>query len=90
MALRGAGGGLVAFAFGAVLVAAMDLLRALRDETVDLTVAGALGGVVAPVTTGGWLTLSGLMVFAVVMGLMTAAAVAARHGAAEDLHSEDD
>jgi PAT family beta-lactamase induction signal transducer AmpG len=91
LALRGAAGAAVGAVFGALIVALMDALKAYKShpEAGFRFVASVLD-LLRPTDLGGWLTLAGLLAFALIVGLMTAAIVAARHGAAQrlDLHEE--
>ncbi|MCZ6600673.1 MAG: hypothetical protein O7A07_07505, partial [Acidobacteria bacterium] len=88
---RGVMGGLAGFALVVLITAGLTVLRTVRaapDTPRDY--AGALAGVVLPQAAGDWLTLAGLLLLGVVIGLGTAAVSAARHGAAAGLHAEDD
>jgi len=82
-ALAGAAAGGV---FAAIVVALMDALKAYKDHPdAGLPFFGSLLELLRPAALTGWLTLAGLVAFAAIVGLMTAAIVAARHGAAERL-----
>ncbi len=83
---RGLTGGTVGFAFAALLLAFLDALKLLKDNP------GAVFDMWTPLITlarpednAGWITLAGLLIFAATCGLMTAAVVAARHGAGQEL-----
>jgi PAT family beta-lactamase induction signal transducer AmpG len=89
LAVRGLAGGAVAFASGALLLAFLDALKAMKDN------AGAAFDLWTPLLTiarpqdqGGWIGLIGLLIFGAVCGLFTAAVVAARHGAGQELALE--
>ncbi len=95
LAIRGLAGGVVGFAFSALIVALLDALKAMKDNpgtAFDLWTP--LISLVRPADSGAWITLVGLLIFAAVCGLFTAAVVAARHGAgqglAEDLSPQAD
>jgi MFS transporter, PAT family, beta-lactamase induction signal transducer AmpG len=89
LALRGLTGGLVGTAFAAVTVALMDALKAFKDHPgTSFDVLTPLTGLFQPADNGGWLTLLGIVIFGAVCGLLTAAIVAARHGAGQELASE--
>jgi PAT family beta-lactamase induction signal transducer AmpG len=79
LAARGIAGGAVALLLGAVALGTLGAVKAARGALgrgVD-PLAG-LGALVAPADLGGWLQLAGLLVFALVAGLATAAVFAAR------------
>jgi PAT family beta-lactamase induction signal transducer AmpG len=86
LAVRGLGGAGVGFVSAALILAFLDALRAMKDSpgtAFDLwTPLLAVG---RPEDGAGWITLAGLLVFAAVCGLFTAAVVAARHGAGQSL-----
>ena len=86
LAVRGLAGGAVGFAFGALLVAFLEALKAVKDApgaAFDLwTPLIAFG---RPQDQGGWISLVGMLIFGLVCGLFTAAITAARHGAGQDL-----
>jgi PAT family beta-lactamase induction signal transducer AmpG len=87
LTLKGLFGGAVGLAFGAFTVALMSALEAAKKGGgFDLlTPLAALG---SPQGNSGWLSLLGLVIFGTVCGLLTAAIVAARHGAGQELASE--
>jgi PAT family beta-lactamase induction signal transducer AmpG len=90
LAARGAAGGLVGLGLGALVVACLDALKALKaDEAATFDLVAPLGRLFAPSGVGGWSTVLGLLAFAVIVGLMTAAVVAARHGAGDRLRQEE-
>ena len=85
--LAGAGVGAVA---GALIVATMDALKAYKDAPeAGFGLVGSLLELVRPAGSTGWFTLLGLLIFAAIVGLMTAAVIAARHGAAARLQLEE-
>jgi PAT family beta-lactamase induction signal transducer AmpG len=80
--VRGVAGGLAGLILGAVCLAGLDGLKALRaDPTASFDLAGRLAVLTQPQNAGGWLGLAGLLVFAAFIGLCTAAVSAA--GSAE-------
>src|SRR6185436_6300136 len=84
LALRGALGGLVALAVGALTVAALDALKAMKGHPeVPFDLLASLRKLLAPADQAAWLTLVGLAVFALFCGVFTAAVAAARHGQGE-------
>ncbi|MCZ6747122.1 MAG: MFS transporter [Acidobacteria bacterium] len=88
---RGVLGGTIGFILMVLITAGLAVLRTVRNAPdVPQGYAGALAGVVLPQAAGDWLTLAGLLLLGVVIGLGTAAVSAARHGAAAGLHAEDD
>jgi len=85
--LAGAGVGAVA---GALIVATMDALKAYKDAPeAGFRLVDSLLELVRPAGSTGWFTLLGLLIFAAIVGLMTAAVIAARHGAAARLQLEE-
>jgi len=85
---RGLLGGVTGFILMVLITAGLALLGATPGTPLDMT--DTLAGVLLPQAVGGWLTLAGLLLLGTVIGLGTAAVSAARHGAAEGLHAEDD
>jgi len=93
LTLRGLAGGVIGTGLGALIVALMNALKPFKDNPGSaFDVLTPLVTLVRPVKTTDWVTLVGLVVFGVTCGLLTAAVVAARHGAgqgiAEDLAPE--
>jgi PAT family beta-lactamase induction signal transducer AmpG len=92
LAGRGAAGGLAGAVFAALLAALLAALKAMRaapghpPRPFDL--GAPLRALAAPGDAGGWLTLLGITVFALVCGLLAAAVAAARHGAGRDLAAD--
>jgi MFS transporter, PAT family, beta-lactamase induction signal transducer AmpG len=93
LTLRGLTGGVIGAGLGGLIVALMNALKPFKDNpgsAFDLLTP--LVALVRPVKTTDWVTLVGLVVFGITCGLLTAAVVAARHGAgqgiAEDLAPE--
>ena len=87
LALRGLVGGIVGFTIVTLCSALLSALKTAkpRGELFDASLfdfAGALSSMLQPDHVAGWLTLLALAVFGAVVGLGTAAVVAARHGAA--------
>ncbi len=83
---RGVAGGIAGTAAGMLLAAALDALKAGRAGApggFDLT--GAMVRLLSPDGVGGWLELTGLIIFGLVTGLCVAAVSAARHGAADEI-----
>ncbi|MEA2600272.1 MAG: transporter, family, beta-lactamase induction signal transducer AmpG [Acidobacteriota bacterium] len=88
LALRGLAGALVGLVFGAFTVALMSALEAAKKGG-GFDLLTPLAALVHPENNAGWLTLLGLVIFGAVCGLLTAAIVAARHGAGQELALED-
>jgi PAT family beta-lactamase induction signal transducer AmpG len=90
LVLRGMAGGGVGALAGALIVATMEALKAFKETpAAGFDPFTPLAGLLLPVDPRGWLTLLGLLTFAAISGLMTAAAVAARHGAASRLELDE-
>jgi PAT family beta-lactamase induction signal transducer AmpG len=87
LALKGFFGGIVGLAFGAFTVALMSALEAAKKGG-GFDLLTPLTALFRPEGSSGWLTLLGIMIFGAVCGLLTAALVAARHGAGQELASE--
>jgi MFS transporter, PAT family, beta-lactamase induction signal transducer AmpG len=86
LAIRGLAGGAVGFASAALIMAILDALKVMKDTPETAFDMGTpLLSLVQPADNAGWITLIGLLVFAAVCGLFTAAVVAARHGAGQAL-----
>jgi PAT family beta-lactamase induction signal transducer AmpG len=93
LTFRGLTGGVIGVGLGALIVALMNALKPFKDNPGSaFDVLTPLVALVQPVKTTDWVTLVGLVVFGVTCGLLTAAVVAARHGAgqgiAEDMTPE--
>ncbi|TMA35680.1 MAG: AmpG family muropeptide MFS transporter [Deltaproteobacteria bacterium] len=87
---RGVAGALVGAAGAALLVATTLASKAMREhEGVGFHLGRALASLRHPVG-GDWLWLAGIVAGGLLAGLFTAAAVAARHGAGQDLAVDDD
>jgi PAT family beta-lactamase induction signal transducer AmpG len=84
LVLRGIAGGAMGLTFGVCTVALMSALEAAK-EGAGFDLLTPLAMLTHPVGASGWLTLLGLSLFGAVCGLLTAAVVAARHGAGLDL-----
>ncbi len=86
LTLRGIAGGFVGFTFVSLCSALLSALKAARNDQ-DLfdpsrfDLGAAWSSLLLPAGITGWLSLAGLVIFGLVVGLCTAAAVAARHGA---------
>lgn len=89
LAVRGLAGGAVGFAAAALLLAFLDALKAMKDAPgTAFDMWTPLYSIGRPEAGSDWITLVGLLVFAVTCGLFTAAISAARHGAGQDLGLE--
>jgi PAT family beta-lactamase induction signal transducer AmpG len=83
LTVRGFAGAAVGALAGALVIAAMEALKAFKEAPeAGFDLLAQLAALLLPRDTTGALTLVGLLLFAAVSGLMTAAVVAARHGAA--------
>ena len=83
---RGLAGTAIGIAAGTLIVAAMDALKAYKDAPeAGFQIGASLRELAQPAGSGGWFTLLGLLIFGAIVGLMTAAIIAARHGAAQRL-----
>ena len=90
LALRGLVAAAVALLIGAGIVALMAAMKTYRDTPeAGFDLAEPLLALVRPGELGEWLSLVGLLAFAGIAGLMTAAVVAARHGAAAALEGHE-
>ncbi|HUD72059.1 MAG TPA: MFS transporter [Dongiaceae bacterium] len=77
---RGVVGGIAGLAFAVLSSAAIGGLKAMKaDPTAGFSMAGPLAALLRPEGAGGWLELLGLLVFAMFVGLATAAVGAARN-----------
>jgi PAT family beta-lactamase induction signal transducer AmpG len=91
LAARGAAGAAVGALFAVLVVALMDALKGFKSAPdAGFRFGEALLALLRPADLTGWLTLVGMFAFAVIVGLMTAAIVAARHGAAQRLDLQDE
>lgn len=88
LAAKGALGGGVAAAAGALVVAVLSALRDAR-EGAPFDLVAPLADLVRPAELTDGLTLAGLLAFGVVCALLTAAVVAARHGLGRELALEE-
>ena len=80
VALRGAGGGIIGLLAGALCMATLSALKAMRaDPAAPFDLAGQLVALTTPHDAGSWLEAAGLLVFTAFVGLCTAAVFAARH-----------
>ena len=94
LALRAALGGAVGLAVGAATSALLSALKAMRPaagaaarQPFDLL--KPLAELASPHDLTGWVTVVGILVFALVCGLFTAAVAAARHGAGQGLATDE-
>jgi len=86
LVMRGLVGMVIGVGAGALIVATMDALKAYKDAPeAGFQIGGSLLQLVRPAGSTGWFTLLGLLLFGAIVGLMTAAVIAARHGAAARL-----
>ncbi len=94
LTLRGVAGGVVGFVVVTTISALLGALKGARNDQ-DLfdpgrfDVGAAFASLLQPEALTGWLTLLGLVVFGAVVGLCTAATVAARHGAGAGFGEEE-
>jgi hypothetical protein len=72
---------------GALLLATLSALKTLQSEG-RFAIGPALGALLHPVGVTGWLEILGIVVFGSTCALLTAAVIAARHGAALDQERE--
>jgi PAT family beta-lactamase induction signal transducer AmpG len=90
LTLRGLYGGLIGTGFGILVVDLMEALRQFKDHpAAGFDLLTPILSLLRPADTSGWVTLVGLLIFGTVCGLLTAAIVAARHGAGLDLAMEE-
>ena len=86
LALRGIAGGVLGALLAVLITASLAALRAFKDAPeLGLDLLVPLTALLRPAASGDWLSLLGIIVFGLVCGLFTAAIVAARHGAGEEL-----
>ena len=79
LTVRGMAGGTGAFVSGLLCVALMGALKTFRsDPQAGFDFQSSMAGLLQPVGIGGWTQFSGLVIFGVIMGLMTAAVFAAK------------
>jgi PAT family beta-lactamase induction signal transducer AmpG len=82
---RGVLGGAIGLGAGALCLASVAALKAIRaNPGAPFDLGGAFAVLARPADAGGWLQLAGLLVFAAFIGLCTAGASAARQSAAGD------
>ena len=78
---RGIIGTILGFGFAVLLMAILSAIKVMRaDPKVGFDLQTQLLKLMAPVDQGGWITLFGILVFGIVIGLFTAAIGAARSG----------
>ena len=81
LALRGFIGGLVGFFFASGFLALMGALKKMRAKPPSsFDPWSEFLAMFQPATPGAWITLAGIVIFAVIVGLFTAAVYAARSG----------
>ncbi|MEE9292387.1 MAG: MFS transporter, partial [Acidobacteriota bacterium] len=86
LSARGVVGGIAGSIFATVCVASLGALGAMRsDAMVGFDLEAALANLSNPADIGGWLQVIGILTFGVIVGLMTAAVFAARHGEAGEI-----
>ncbi len=85
---RGVAGGVAGFIFATLSSALLAALKAARGDDAVFDYGAAIVSLLQPNGITGWLSLLGLVIFGAVIGLATAAVVAARHGAGRG--AEDD
>jgi PAT family beta-lactamase induction signal transducer AmpG len=74
--------GVAGIVLGGLTSAALDAMQAVRtNPSGGFDFGAALSAMLHPASVGGWVTLAGIVVFGVVVGLITAATLAARSGA---------
>lgn len=79
LAGRGLLGGSFGLLFGVVCLATMDALKLARSRPeLGFDLQGAIGRLLAPEATAGWLQMAGLVIFGAIVGLASAAVLAAR------------
>ena len=88
LALRGATGAVVGAAGGALILASLEALGALKEGR-GFDLGQPLAALLRPEDAAGWVSVVGLVAFGLVSGLFTAAVAAARHGAGRDLAPEE-
>src|SRR5262245_36726957 len=72
LALRGLAGGAIGLGLGGLIVALMDALKGAKDHPGTFDFMTPLINLLRPVDNAGWMTILGLLIFAVVCGLLTA------------------
>ncbi|MCZ6695874.1 MAG: MFS transporter [Acidobacteria bacterium] len=86
LSVRGVVGGIAGSLFATVCVATLSALGAMRSDAVaGFDLDAALANLANPADIGGWLQLIGILTFGAIVGLMTAAVFAARHGEAGEI-----
>jgi MFS transporter, PAT family, beta-lactamase induction signal transducer AmpG len=79
---RGVGGGVLSGVLAALVVAVLSALKTMRETPeAGLDLARAVTALAHPVAVTDWVQLFGVVAFAAIGGVFTAAATAARHGA---------
>jgi PAT family beta-lactamase induction signal transducer AmpG len=89
LAVRGIVAGLLVGVGSVALVAFLDALKTMRETPAGgFRFAAAFAKAWHPVGAADWLQLLGIVVFAAIVGLFVAAAVAAKHGIVGVMHPE--
>jgi hypothetical protein len=89
LAVRGIVAGLLVGVGSVALVAFLDALKTIRETPAGgFRFAAAFAKAWHPVGAADWLQLLGIVVFAAIVGLFVAAAVAAKHGIVGVMHPE--
>jgi MFS transporter, PAT family, beta-lactamase induction signal transducer AmpG len=89
LAVRGIVAGLLVGVSSVALVAFLDALKTMRETPAGgFRFAAAFAKAWHPVGAADWLQLLGIVVFAAIVGLFVAAAVAAKHGIVGVMHPE--
>ncbi len=88
---RGVSGGILAMAFGAFVVALLAALKVMREApAVGFDLSQAMQPLLAPASVTDWVQVVGVLSFGLIVGLLTAAVFAARHGAGRELASDSE
>jgi PAT family beta-lactamase induction signal transducer AmpG len=88
LALRAAAGAGIALLLALLGAATLGALESMHSGKTGFDLAGRVSALLLPATVVDGLTIAGCVVVAVVIGLATAAVVAARHGASIDSSEE--
>jgi PAT family beta-lactamase induction signal transducer AmpG len=89
LALRGLLGSLAGLAAGALTLASLTALKAMKGHPeVPFDLLPPLGALPRPADQEGWITLIGLLILGIACGLVAAAIAAARHGAGVELEED--
>jgi PAT family beta-lactamase induction signal transducer AmpG len=81
-------GGLVGLLFGASFLGLMSALKKMHAKPPGMFDPGKeILAIFQPENPGGWITLAGIIIFGLIIGLFTAAIYAARSGAAKEIQA---